>query len=54
MKDLLTVWNNEGGKEKLTKHYMNMFLKEAFFLYKEEYAETEHKVSFLTSASLRP
>ena len=33
---------------------MNMLLKEAFFLYQEEYAETDHKVSFSTLASLHP
>ena len=53
MKDLMTIWNDEGGKEKLTKHYMNMFLKEVFFLCQEEYAETENKVSFSIFASLR-
>ena len=54
MKDLMTVWNDDGNKEKLTKHYMNMFLREAFALYREEFGNTEFDIQRSTFCSLRP
>ena len=50
----LPVWENDGRKKKFRKHYMNMFVRETFFLYKEKYENTEFDVSRSTSLSLRP
>lgn len=51
MKDVITVWK-DGKKEKLQKHYMTMFLHEAFCVFKEENEEV--KVGFSKFCSLRP
>ena len=51
MNDCITVWEN-GIKEKLQKHYMTMFLKEAFSVFKEE--NQELVIGFSKFCSLRP
>lgn len=51
IKDVITVWQ-EGKKEKLQKHYMTMFLHEAFSVFKEENQEV--KIGFSKFCSLRP
>lgn len=51
MKDSMTVWQ-EGKKSVLQKHYLTMFLKEAFFIFKEENPDFE--IGFSKFCSLRP
>lgn len=51
MKDIVTIWAN-GKKEKLQKHYMTMFLKEAFYIFKEE--NPNIKIGYSKFCSLRP
>ncbi|XP_063228207.1 uncharacterized protein LOC134534095 isoform X1 [Bacillus rossius redtenbacheri] len=51
MKDVLTVWEN-GKKVKLQKHFMTMFLHEAFYIFKEE--NPDYKISYSKFCSLRP
>lgn len=51
MKDCMVVWEN-GEKNTLQKHYMTMFLKEAFAVFKEE--NPEIKIGFTKFCSLRP
>ena len=46
MKDTITVWKDDGTREKLTKHYMNVFVRDVFFL--------EFNVGRSTFFSLRP
>ena len=50
----MSVWSNGSAKEKLIKHFMNIFFKEACFPSQEDYAETDHKVSFSSFSSLHP
>lgn len=51
MKDVVTVWEN-GIKQKLQKHYMTMFLKEAYYIFKE--SNPNFKIGFSKFCSLRP
>lgn len=51
MKDVLTIWK-DGEMKKLQKHYMTMFLKEAFYIFKEEHPD--YKIGLSKFCSLRP
>lgn len=51
MKDTICIWDN-GIKKTLQKHYMTMFLKEAFYIFIEENPEFE--VGFSKFCQLRP
>lgn len=51
LNDIITVWKN-GKKEKLQKHYLTMYLKEAFFIFKESNLNVE--IGFSKFCSLRP
>ena len=51
LKDYVTVY--EGGKKRqLQKHYLNMFLREAFSVFKARYPEIS--ISFTAFCKLRP
>ena len=51
MNDCMTVWD-AGKKSKLQKHYLTLFLREAFACFKDLYAE--HRIGFLLFCNLRP
>ena len=54
MKDFMCIWDAEGKKTKLTKHYMNMYVREAYALYKEEFSATDFSIKMSSFYSLRP
>ena len=51
MKDVITIWK-DGKKVKLQKHFMTMFLKEAFYVFKELHKDI--KIGLSKFCSLRP
>ena len=53
MKGVMTAWTDK-EKTKMTKHYLNMFLKEAYYLYKEKHFGEMHDVHFSSFCKYRP
>ena len=51
LKDEMTVWT-DGKKERLRKHYLTMFLREAFSVFDETHPEIN--LGFSTFCRLRP
>lgn len=52
MKETMVVWS-KNGKEVMSKHYLNMFLKEAFSIYDEIYRNTPHEIKLSSFKLLR-
>ena len=54
MKDTMTIWS-DGGKLKLRKHYLTMFLREAYYMYCEQNErDSAHSLAYSTFCNLRP
>ena len=54
MKDMMTIWS-DGGKLKLRKHYLTMFLREAYYMYCEQNErDSAHGLANSTFCKLRP
>ena len=54
MKDMMTIWS-DGGKLKLRKHYLTMFLREAYYMYCEQNErDSAHGLAYSTFCNLRP
>ena len=55
MKETMTIWTGHlVDREKLSKHYLNMFVYEAHALYCEEVNGTEHNLFLSSFQALRP
>ena len=54
MKDIMTTWI-DSGKLKLRKHYLTMFLREAYYMYCEQNKrDGVHGLAYSTFCNLRP
>ena len=51
--DEMTIWT-KNGKQKVRKHYLTMFLREAYALYLDSCINEDEKCSFSTFRNLRP
>lgn len=52
MNDVMALWNENGQKEKKTKMYLQMFIKEAYYMYKQKYPDD--KIGLTKFTELRP
>ena len=54
MKDMMTIWT-DGGQLTLRKHYLAMFLRDAYYIYCEQNRRgSEHGLAYSTFCNLHP